>query len=145
MTLDNSFPNLSPNSFEVTSAFSLEYNCIAWAAGDNTRWWWPTGGGYWPIDNNNTTIDSFLQAFATIGYEPTDDDLLEAGYERVALYAKDDHVTHAARQLVGGRWTSKLGSDVDIKHELLSIEGELYGTVVQLLKRPLVAMISKQP
>jgi hypothetical protein len=59
------------------------------------------------------------------------DDSLESQYEKVALFAKDGRVTHAARQLPSGRWTSKLGSDVDIEHELYAIEGEVYGTVVQ--------------
>ena len=138
MSLDNSFPNLSSGQFEVTSEFSLEYNCIAWAAGDNSRWWWPAGGDYWPIDDASTAVDSFVRAFATLGYEPADDDSLEAGYEKVALYAKAAHVTHAARQLASGRWTSKLGSDVDIEHELRGIEGDAYGAVVQLLKRLVV-------
>ncbi|MEO8498219.1 MAG: hypothetical protein ABI614_24400 [Planctomycetota bacterium] len=142
MSLDNSFPNLSSSRFEVTSEFSLEYNCIAWAAGDDARWWWPTGGGYWPIDNTSTTSGSYLQAFATIGYVPADDAKLETDYEKVALYAKEGHVAHAARQLANGQWTSKLGSDVDIEHDLRSIEGEVYGTVVQLLKRPRATTVS---
>jgi hypothetical protein len=58
-----------------------------WAAGDKSRWWWPSGG-YWPINDTRTTVDSFLLAFATIGYAPADDDSFEAGYEKVALYAK---------------------------------------------------------
>lgn len=100
MRLENSFPNLSSSSFEVTSELSLEYKCIAWAAGDNSRWWWPTGG-YWPINDTRTTVDSFLRAFATIGYLPADDDSLEAGYEKVAWYAKANHVTHAAHETKG--------------------------------------------
>ena len=145
MSLDHSFPNLSSSGFEITSEFSLEYNCIAWAAGDNTRWWWPTGSDYWPTDGTETTVDSFVHVFGTIGYEPTIDDSLEAALEKVALYAKDGHVTHTARQLADGRWTSKLGSDMDIEHELHGIEGEVYGTVVQILKRPHVDTRSAQP
>jgi hypothetical protein len=137
MTLDNSFPNLSSSRFEVTSESSLEYNCIAWAAGDDSCWWWPTGGNHWPIDDTGTTVDSFLKVFATIGFAHVADDSLEAGYEKVAKFAKEGRVTHAARQLANGRWTSKLGSDVDIEHELHGLEGEVYGSVVQLLKRPI--------
>jgi hypothetical protein len=61
------------------------------------------------------------------------------------LYAKDGHVTHTARQLADSRWTSKLGSDMDIEHELHGIEGEVYGTVVQILKRLHVDTRSAQP
>lgn len=139
MSLNNSFPNLSSSPFEITSEFSLEYNCVAWAAGDDSRWWWPTGGDHWPIDETRTSVDSFVRAFDTIGYESADDGSLEAGYEKVALYALGGSVTHAARQLLNGRWTSKLGSDVDIEHELRGIEGEVYGTVKQFLKRPSAA------
>jgi hypothetical protein len=139
MSPDNSFPNLSSSQFEITSDFSLDYNCIAWAAGDISRWWWPATGDYWPIDDNSAAVDSFARAFATIGYGPADDNSLEAGYEKVALFAKEARVTHAARQLANGRWTSKLGSDVDIEHELHGIEGQVYGTVVRLLRRPLAS------
>jgi hypothetical protein len=50
---------------------------------------------------------------------------------------KADHITRVARQTACGRWTSKLGSDVDIEHELQSIAGEVYGSAAQMLKRPL--------
>jgi hypothetical protein len=54
----------------------------------------------------------------------------------VALYAKPaGTVTHAARQLASGEWTSKLGKDVDISHSLRSLEGLTYGKVAVLLRR----------
>ena len=136
MSLESSFPNLTSGGYEITSDFSLDYNCIAWAAGDISRWWWPAGD-HWPTDDTSATVASFCRAFATIGYEEADDDSLEPGCEKVALFAKEGRVTHAARQLTSGRWTSKLGSDVDIEHDLRGIEGEIYGTVVMVLKRPL--------
>ncbi len=71
----------------------------------------------------------------TISYEAADDDSLQDGYEKVALFAKDGRVTHAARQLPSSLWTSKPGSDVDIEHELHRIEGEVYGTIVRVLKQ----------
>lgn len=39
------------------------------------------------------------------------------------------------------RWTSKLGFSEDIEHDLLAVSGDLYGSVVLLLKRPL-SMVS---
>jgi hypothetical protein len=34
-----------------------------------------------------------------------------------------------------GAWTSKLGSLEDIQHELAGVEGEMYGTIQQFMKR----------
>lgn len=136
MSLEHSFPNLEAHGYRVTSPDSLAYNCIAWAGGDDTQWWWPDDDAYWPNEDRAVVVEVFVTAFATLGYAPAENDTLEAGYDRVALYAKDRRVTHAARQLPNGRWTSKLGYDVDIEHNLEGLEGPLYGRVVQILKRP---------
>ena len=62
---------------------------------------------------------------------------LEPGVEKIALYANAvGKPTHGARQLANGRWTSKLGKREDIEHALHDLEGELYGTVVRIMKRP---------
>lgn len=43
-----------------------------------------------------------------------------------------------ARQLPNGNWTSKLGTLEDIEHRALSaVEGNDYGNVVRILRRPL--------
>jgi hypothetical protein len=62
---------------------------------------------------------------------------VEPGYEKVALYALAGLPKHAARQLPGGRWTSKLGPLEDVEHALEGLIGTWYGNVVQILKRPL--------
>jgi hypothetical protein len=55
----------------------------------------------------------------------------------VALFADAQGVLlHAARQLPGGRWTSKLGALEDIEHALQDLVGTEYGSVVQVMKRP---------
>ena len=137
MSLESSFPNLRANGFETTSEASAAYNCIAWAAGEGHGWWWPDEDGYWPAGVERvTTLESFVKAYATLGYRPCDSDELVEGYEKVAIYAKGDRVTHAARQLGSGRWSSKLGSSVDIEHTLEGLEGSLYGGVVRILSRP---------
>jgi hypothetical protein len=58
--------------------------------------------------------------------------------DKVALYmTSDGEISHAARQLPSGRWTSKLGAYEDIEHNTLAaIEGDAYGMVAQILKRP---------
>ena len=44
--------------------------------------------------------------------------------------------THAARQLLSGKWTSKLGKSVDIEHDTTDVVARgLYGEVVQIMKR----------
>jgi len=83
------------------------------------------------------TLDVFVQAFATLGYAACSDDALEAGFEKLALFADDLHVPkHAARQLPTGRWTSKLGTLEDIEHALHDLAGVEHGSVVVVMKRP---------
>jgi len=43
------FSGLDHASYQVTSNIDFAYNCIAWAAGDIERFWWPSGQAYWPI------------------------------------------------------------------------------------------------
>ena len=136
MSVENSFPNLTADGYQVTSPQSLEYNCIAWAAGDHTQWWWPADDAFWPTKDRAVTEAVFVKAFATLGYAPAASEHLESGWDRVARYAQDGRVTHAARQLPNGRWTSKLGYDVDLEHDLRGLEGIVYGCVVRILRRP---------
>jgi len=70
-----------------------------------------------------------------VGYSPCSDGSPEAGWEKVALYATDEGPTHAARQMPNGRWTSKLGPEEDIEHELQGLSGAFYGSVVRFLRR----------
>jgi len=53
----------------------------------------------------------------------------------VAVFGIGAELTHAARQLDDGTWTSKLGSLEDITHELQALEGADYGHVVLFMKR----------
>lgn len=78
----------------------------------------------------------FVSAFRTLGYEPCDNGNLEDGFEKVAIYELDAEVTHMARQLPSGRWTSKIGRLEDIEHASpINLEGSEYGTVAQYLRR----------
>lgn len=139
------FPNLNNSGSTITSPKANRYNCIAWAAGDVTNWWWPfslTGVSYWPQGvPRQATVESFIQAFGTRGFVECADGLLEDGIEKIALYAKMINSvlmpTHAARQLESGRWTSKLGPLEDIDHPTLeAVSGPFYGDVVAYLSRP---------
>lgn len=135
------FQALANSPYRITSSSDEHYNCIAWAAGHTDDWWWPgsaAAGEYWPPDvPHERTIAAFQQVFARLGYSACAEEDLETGFEKIALYADEQgKPTHAARQLSNGRWTSKLGKSEDIEHELRSLEGEIYGTVVLFLKRP---------
>ncbi len=138
---ENKFPNLSRTEYSVTSKQSRSYNCFAWAAGEEDRWWSPIDPDnmyYW-VEGvaAELTMSAFIQAYKSLGYELCDNSEMEAGFEKIAIYATSDgEPTHAARQLSNGKWTSKLGRWEDIEHELEGLTGEMYGCVQQILKRP---------
>lgn len=120
------------------------YNCIAYAADDLQRKWWPDSfppgsRDYWPLPVNNPPderIEIFLEGFATLGYLPCEDGKFVPGFEKVAFYADGGIVRHAAKQQPDGTWRSKLGPDEDIEHPLDGLEGWFYGYVAAYLKRP---------
>jgi hypothetical protein len=138
MSLNVVFPHLAEEGFRETSPASSRYNCIAWAVGATDAWWWPSPETvhYWPAGvPREETLAAFLEAFATVGFQPAEDGEWEPKFEKLALYARDGKPTHAARQLADGTWTSKLGKHVDISHTLRGIEGPVYGQVVAFMKR----------
>jgi hypothetical protein len=138
--LEALFPKLQSAIYARTSPPTQDYNCIAWAAGDDQRWWWPdlVGYRYWPPGlPRQETVGAFQAAFATLGYSICNDDLLEPGFEKIAIFADDHGPQHAARQLPTGGWTSKLGELDDIEHELRDLEGNEYGLVIAFMKRPI--------
>jgi hypothetical protein len=135
------FPRLRTTPFRVTSPADSTYNCIAWAAGSVADWWWPADDarkGFWPdAVPRERTLEAFRSAFVSLGYAVCPEESLEPGFEKVALFADAAGVpTHAARQLPTGLWTSKLGQAEDVEHELRALEGDVYGSVALLLKRP---------
>ena len=87
------------------------------------------------------TVDAFIAAFQTLGYEPCADGAAEPGCEKIAIYTLNGKPTHAARQLPSGRWTSKLGKLVDIEHPTAESVAafpkcSVYGTPAQYMRRP---------
>jgi hypothetical protein len=131
------FPSLNGN-YQKTSDETKNYNCIAWAAGDSKRWWWPDHLGfyYWPKSvRREEQISAFIDAFKSLGFELCDSCAHEHGIEKVAIYALLGVPTHAARQLPSGIWTSKMGQGIDISHELNAVKGQKYGAPVVFLSR----------
>jgi hypothetical protein len=127
---------------------AVEYNCIAWAAGEVDRWWWPDSMGqhYWPPSApRQETLDAFVAAFSTLGYQVCSDATIESGFEKVAIYSNGEKPTHAARQARDGSWLSKLGPNVDITHTLDGLVGGVYGNLACFLKRPTPSTFFEPP
>lgn len=129
------FPGLTETNCELTSPATRRYNCIAWAAGEDRRWWWPDvwGIGYWPVQTRDQSLAGFVAAYQALGYEICMNESLEAGVEKIAIYAIEQPdglkiPTHASRQLPDGSWTSKLGPLEDISHATVdALNGPAYG------------------
>ena len=142
MWIDDQFPRLASEGYQVTSEPSPDYNCIAYAAGYTDRWWAHVDGPedeyYWPGYASRTPfIHSLVEVFAGLGYEPSENADQEARYTKVALYVNEQGKwTHAAVQLTDGTWSSKLGPDEDIRHRTPeSLTGASYGTVHCIMRR----------
>jgi hypothetical protein len=139
--LERDFPGLKNSDYKITSKEDISYNCIAWAAGDSSRYWWPDqdNDGYWPPGvKREEPLESFVEAFETLGYSVCDSADYEVGFEKIALYATTSgEPTHAARQVCSNKWTTKVGQLEDIEHKLEDIQGLIYGNVAIYMKKPL--------
>ena len=86
--LQTLFPGLRTSLFRVTSPADAKYNCIAWAANDPSKWWWPAGKApdvVWPGSAARAvTLDAFTAAFLTLGYGVSADEALEAVLKHVS-------------------------------------------------------------
>jgi hypothetical protein len=134
-------PDLHGGKFKVTSPVDVRYNCIAFAAGDTTKWWWPDPQYYWPSSiRSENTLEAYIMLFKSLGYEECAGPEVEPGFEKVAIFTgATGKPTHAARQLETGVWASKLGKSFDIQHELEQVGGfkaKSYGRLAAYLKRP---------
>jgi hypothetical protein len=137
--LETVFENLRPGDHRESSDATPNYNCIAWAAGSVSEWWWPTRFCHWPSGvERSTNLVSAIAAFRTLGFSICPDGSLDPDSEKIALFARDEVLTHAARQLPSGTWTSKLGRRIDIEHRTLEcLEGDAYGRVAAFMSRRL--------
>src|SRR5207249_2671048 len=85
------FPSLRITPYRITSPVNCNYNCVAWAAGSSSEWWWPLEEGvdrvHWPLTApRESTLDAFREAFASLCFELCSNDGLEAGFEKVAIF-----------------------------------------------------------
>ncbi|MGR3317359.1 MAG: DUF7689 domain-containing protein [Candidatus Anammoxibacter sp.] len=142
------FPNLRPTTDTIKSPIDLNHNCFAYAIRDTLHWWEPYGSilpgsfpeYHWPNELPHNKLPQTLVSFFEIhGFEITDDPDHEIGVEKLALYVRDNEVTHAARQLPNGRWKSKIGNKEDILHDLDELESDIpygYGEATIFMRRP---------
>lgn len=130
-------PRLTAENYRVTSPSTPSYNCIAWAVGVDDVWWWPSPTRFWPeTAPREETVSAFLAAFASARYAVCADGEWEPGIEKIALYVANDRPTHAARQSSNGKWTSKLGQEVDIEHDTPeTVGGGIYGEATVFVSR----------
>lgn len=87
--IEGSFPRLRNTGFEVKSPATVDYNCIAWAAGDDGRWWWPDPYYlyYWPPEfPRQSSLEGFIRAFQAMGYAECETADLEPGVQKIAIY-----------------------------------------------------------
>lgn len=138
---DRTFPHRDRTAYRHTSRATRTYNCIAWAAGDDSAWWEHTDGYRWPNAPRTPDVASLVAVFTGLGFQRCFSGDLEAGVEKVAIYCDADGMwTHAARQLETGAWTSKIGRLRDVHHATPAcLQGDLYGQVHCFMQRPRIA------
>jgi len=68
MIASDDFPRLTPGNHRITSPPTPDYNCIAWANGDTTRWWQP--GVFCPVhaSPDDCGIGILEQMLVSAGY-----------------------------------------------------------------------------
>lgn len=138
VVLEKDFPNSKNEPFIKTSEVTPLYNYIAWAADDCFKWYEPDPFGiyYWPPNiPREYTIGAYIKVYESLGYIRCTNGNLKSGEQKIAIFAKDNFPTHAAKQLQDGSWSSKLGKNIDVSHTLNAIEHGHYGLVVQFLVR----------
>lgn len=134
-------PRLADSEYRITSPRDVRYNCFAWAAGDAGRVWSPSmigSGVYWPAGIAALpSMNGIIAAYEACNFQVCTSGDEEEGFEKIALFtdAAGDP-THAARQLSGGAWTSKLGDHVDIEHDDVdAVGGGMYGEPRVFMRR----------
>jgi hypothetical protein len=131
------FPNLG--RWLKTSERDPDYNCAAFAAGEQQQRWdpFPPGVYYWPSGvNRSYQIADFIEAYKTRGYSVCADGSLKTDREKIVIYTNQyGSVEHVARQLSDGRWTSKIGDEEDIVHETPESLSVGYGTPTLYMQR----------
>ncbi len=83
------FPRLEESPHFITSPVARSYNCVAWAAEEDDKFWWPgpNNYGYWPPGvPREETLAAFIAAFETLGYSACGNPSREAEVEKIAIF-----------------------------------------------------------
>lgn len=139
ISLPIEFPLSEQDKLIVTSPPVERYNCIAWAFGDNTRFYWPASKpfAYWPKNvPDEETLSAFVMLYESIGFVVCSNGDLEKGFRKIAIYTNlEGKPTHASKQLPDGKWSSKLGRSYDVAHNLNTLDGPVYGKIKVFMKK----------
>ena len=124
------FPNVViGTNLHYTSLRTDEYNCAAWAIGI-TDDWIQFKGRY------DTEVSTYISYFKEKGFVIDENNTLQEGFIKIAIYLEGNEFKHVARQLANGKWTSKIGDWEDVEHDTLQVLfGDFYGTQVIILKK----------
>jgi len=117
---------------------------VSFAAGDVTKWWSPKK--YWPKGlPRDTSPETYISLFESLGYQLCDNADLEPGFEKVAFFQDPDgRVSRVSKQAESGSWITKIGRGELIEHtDLDALTSEKYGEVTQLLRRPISSAKTK--
>jgi hypothetical protein len=124
------FPHLG-SDYQVLGPATGRYNCIAWSFGITDKCVWP-----------GKSLELFDGLNARFGYKPADglDYQCQRGVQKIVLYGKRVNgkfeVTHQARQMPDGTWTSKIGKMALIRHRTPdALDGPGYGHPVAVYYR----------
>ena len=80
------FPRLVTSAFSFESPRTNDYNCFAWALGQDDRRFDPVGG-YWPSGlARRLNLQTFIILFEQYGHEICGTGELEEGYEKIAIF-----------------------------------------------------------
>lgn len=131
--------------FKITSPWSENYNCIAWAMGRTDVWvdtnfrpghWWPSGVVRF------VAPQQLIEAFAAVGFRRCSSSIYEEGFDKIVLYQAQNPNhgfnvtwTHAARILQDGIAHSKFGRAFDGVHSIDIFAGSHYGVPYAFMKR----------
>lgn len=150
------YPQIRSHGYKVSSDTtehkSQKYNCVAFAAGGDTKFWWEGStfnskpvkkpGRFWPdgIDTDDS-IETYVKVFESVGYSVYKGKIedcvkFELFCEKIIIYGYPEQAfSHVSYQLYFG-WIAKLGDWEDVKHKTFNaLEGEYYGNVMVVMKR----------
>lgn len=135
------FPKLVDDvNFNITSAQTSIYNCIAWAMNLTDRWVDPdiSPGKWWP-DGVERSLDynALIEAFKALGFSLADNSNYEEGYDKVVLYGANGEWKHASKVTPNDTEHSKFGEEWDCEHSHAVLQGLQYGEEYAYMKRPI--------